>query len=31
MENYLERFPAGGIDIVYTHSDECSGALQAIK
>ena len=32
MENYLERFPAGSIDIVYTHSDEMAlGALQAIK
>ena len=32
MENYLERFPAGTIDIVYTHSDEMGlGALQAIK
>ncbi len=32
MENYLERFPKGSIDIVYTHSDEMGlGALQAIK
>lgn len=32
MENYLERFPKGTIDIVYTHSDEMGlGALQAIK
>ena len=32
MENYLERFPKGTIDIVYTHSDEMGlGSLQAIE
>ncbi len=32
MENYLQRFPKGEIDAVYTHNDEMGlGALEAIK
>lgn len=32
MEDFLQRFPAGEIDAVYTHNDQMSfGAIQAIK
>lgn len=32
MENYLQRFPKGQVDAVFTHNDEMGlGALQAIK